>query len=122
MACVIGTFVVAEPTTRLMHEERRRAVRLPLQFVVRYGIGQDLREGQGCDISETGIAFCGKKLFPPGMEIILHYRLSSNASDAWTRTRVIVRNVAGDRMGAEFSIIHPRDRAEIRRLTTPVLR
>lgn len=116
MACAIGTLVLSQPYVR-PHEERRRAPRTVLSFTVRYGIGQDLIEGTGCDISETGIAFLGSKLFPVGAEITLHYRLEGNSADPWSRTRAIIRNLDGRRMGAEFTIIHPRDRAQLRQLT-----
>jgi hypothetical protein len=117
MACAIGTLVVSQPYCRAAHEERRRAPRTAFSFMVRYGIGHDLVEGGGCDISETGIAIVGPKGFPVGAEITVHYRLSSSATDPWSRTRAVIRNVEGQRMGAEFSIIHPRDRAQLRLLT-----
>lgn len=118
MACPIGTLVLSQPYTRSVEEERRRAARTSLTFVVRYGIGHDLIDGSGCDVSETGVAFTGPKTFPVGTEITVHYRLTGNASEPWARTRVIVRNGEGRRMGAEFTIIHPRDRAQLRQLTS----
>jgi PilZ domain len=117
MACPIGTLVLSQPYTRSPHEERRRAARTPLPFVLRYGIGSDLVDGTGCDVSETGLAFQGPRAFPVGAEITVHYRLTSNASEPWSRTRAIVRNVEARRMGVEFTIIHPRDRAQLRQLT-----
>jgi hypothetical protein len=137
IACVIGTFVTAEPSLRLGQEERRRAARLPLRFAVRYGLtmrqnggsyrdcGSELTDGTGCDISETGIAFSGSKPFPPGAELTVHFRLGASSIATWTRTRVILRNVEQEnsgtyRFGAEFSIIHPRDRVELRQLTAAV--
>lgn len=117
IACVIGTMIIAEPSTRAAHEERRFAPRLPIPFEVRYGVGAELAQGVGCDLSETGVAFEGPRVFAPGNEITVHYRLGSNGRDSWTRTRAIVRNCAGKRMGVEFCIIHPRDRVQLRELT-----
>jgi hypothetical protein len=93
------------------------APRLPLPFEVRYGAGSELAHGEGCDLSETGVAFIGPRIFAPGNEITVHYRLGSNLRDDWTRTRAIVRNCSGRRMGVEFCIIHPRDRAQLREIT-----
>jgi hypothetical protein len=90
---------------------------LPLPFEVRYGVGAEMVYGEGCDLSETGVAFVGPRIFAPGNEITVHYRLGSNARDGWTRTRAIVRNCAGRRMGVEFCIIHPRDRVQLREIT-----
>ncbi len=117
IACVIGTIIVAEASGRSSKDERRMAPRLPLPFEVRYGSGTELIYGQGCDLSETGVAFEGPRAFPLGTEITVHYRLGSYARDAWTRTRAIVRNCEGKHMGVEFCIIHPRDRAQLRELT-----
>lgn len=134
IACVIGTLVTAEPSLRLGQEERRRAARLPLRFPVRYSLtmrqnggpnrdpASELVDGEGCDVSETGIAFAGPKPFPIGTELTLHFHLGSGSVFSWTRTRVIVRNLEEQnsrtyRFGAEFSIIHPRDRVELRQLT-----
>lgn len=120
IACVIGTIIVSEASGRSGKDERRMAPRLPLPFEVRYGSGTELTYGQGCDLSETGVAFEGPRVFPLGSEITVHYRLGSNARDSWTRTRAIVRNCTGKHMGVEFCIIHPRDRAQLRELTRPV--
>lgn len=117
IACVIGTIILAEPSTRPAHDERRYAPRLPLPFEVRYGIGPELTHGEGCDLSETGVGFEGSRTFAPGTEITVHYRLGSNARDSWTRTRAVVRNCSGKHMGVEFCIIHPRDRVQLRELT-----
>lgn len=117
IACVIGTIIISESSNRSAHDERRMAPRLPLPFEVRYGVGREMAHGEGCDLSETGVAFVGPSIFAPGNEITVHYRLGANARDDWTRTRAIVRNCAGRRMGVEFCIIHPRDRAQLRELT-----
>lgn len=134
MACVIGTLVTAEPSLRLGGDERRRATRLPLRFSVRYGLAirqnggphrdpaAEMIEGEGCDVSETGIAFIGPRNFLPRTELTVHFRLSTASSATWTRTRVIVRNLEEVspgcyRFGTEFSIIHPRDRVELRQLS-----
>ncbi len=119
IACVIGTIIIAEPSARAIHEERRMAPRLPLPFEVRYGVGPEMTYGEGCDLSETGIGFEGPRMFTPGTEITVHYRLGSNGRDSWTRTRGIVRNCEGKHMGVEFCIIHPRDRVQLRELTRP---
>jgi hypothetical protein len=117
IACVIGTIIISERSGRSAHDERRMAPRLPLPFEVRYGAGAEMIHGEGCDLSETGVAFTGQRLFAPGNEITVHYRLGTNVRDGWTRTRAIVRNCSGRRMGVEFCIIHPRDRAQLRELT-----
>jgi hypothetical protein len=117
MACVIGTIIISEESGRSVHDERRMAPRLPLPFEVRYGAGSEMAQGEGCDLSETGISFTGPRTFAPGQEITVHYRLGANPREDWTRTRAIVRNCSGRRMGVEFSIIHPRDRAQLRELT-----
>jgi hypothetical protein len=134
MACVIGTIVTSEPSLRLGGDERRRATRLPLRFSVRYGLAMrqngglhrdpaaEMTEAEGADISETGIAFVGPRTFAAGTELTVHFRLSSASTASWTRTRVIVRNLeevkpGSYRFGAEFSIIHPRDRVELRQLS-----
>jgi hypothetical protein len=117
IACVIGTIIISEPSPRSAHDERRMAPRLPLPFEVRYGVGSEMVHAEGCDLSETGVAFIGPRIFAPGNEITVHYRFGANQRDDWTRTRAIVRNCAGRRMGVEFCIIHPRDRAQLRELT-----
>ncbi len=76
-----------------------------------------MAHGEGCDLSETGVAFIGPRVFAPGNEITVHYRLGANVRDDWSRTRAVVRNCAGRRMGVEFCIIHPRDRAQLREIT-----
>lgn len=140
IASLIGTIVLAEPCVRPAHEERRRAPRLPMHFEVRYGgvvelaanadrsakkavklagnsAAASMFEGDGGDLSETGIGFTGPQTFPVGTELTLHFRLGSSAREGWVRTRATIRNIDGKRMGAEFSIIHPRDRAQLRQLT-----
>ncbi len=133
IACVIGTLVTAEPSLRLGHEERRVAARLPLRFAVRYGLAtqngvahkdpaSEMTDATGSDVSETGIAFMGPRPYARGTELTVHFRLGSSSLASWTRTRVIVRNIEQQesgqyRFGAEFSIIHPRDRVELRQLT-----
>jgi hypothetical protein len=117
IACVIGTIIISEASGRSVHEERRMAPRLPLPFEVRYGAGSEMVHGEGCDLSETGIAFTGPRMFAPGNEITVHYRFGASTREDWTRTRAIVRNCSGRRMGVEFCIIHPRDRAQLRELT-----
>lgn len=116
LACVIGTIIISESAGRI-HDERRLAPRLPLPFDVRYGAGRELMYGEGCDLSETGLAFVGPRAYAPGDEITVHFRLGANPRDIWARTRAIVRNCSGRRMGVEFCIIHPRDRAQLRELT-----
>lgn len=140
IASLIGTIVLAEPSVRSAREERRRAPRLPMRFEVRYGgvvelaanadrtakkaiknachsASSEMFSGDGCDLSETGIAFTGPWTFPVGTELTVHFRLAACSRESWVRTRATIRNVDGKRMGAEFSIIHPRDRAELRQLT-----
>jgi PilZ domain len=117
IACVIGTIIVSEASSRPPHDERRLAPRLPIPFQVRYGVGAELVHGQGCDLSETGLAFDGPRVFIPGSEITVHYRLGANTYEGWARTRAVVRNCSGNHMGVEFCIIHPRDRAQLRELT-----
>lgn len=143
IASLIGTIVLAEPCMRPAREERRRAPRLPMHFEVRYGgmieVAADadrsakkvikgalgspnagMFEGQGCDVSETGIAFTGPRSFPVGTELTVHFRLGASARESWIRTRAAIRNVDGRRMGAEFAIIHPRDRVQLRQLTATI--
>jgi hypothetical protein len=115
IACVIGTIIIPDPPTQ--REERRLAPRLPLPFEVRYGNGAELTYGEGIDLSESGMSFVGPNIYAPGNEITVHYRLGSNSREGWSRTRAVVRNCAGRRMGVEFCIIHPRDRAQLRELT-----
>jgi len=117
IACVIGTIIISETSDRAPRDERRHSPRLPLPFEVRYGVGAELAFGQGCDLSETGMSFVGSMIFAPGNEITVHYRLGANSREGWSRTRAIVRNCSGRRMGVEFCIIHPRDRAQLRELT-----
>lgn len=140
IASLIGTIILAEPSIRPVREERRRAPRLPLHFEVRYGgvvevaadadrsakkaikevchsTSTEMFNGEGCDLSETGIAFTGPRTFPVGTELTVHFRVVAGARESWVRTRATIRNVDGKRMGAEFSIIHPRDRAQLRQLT-----
>lgn len=139
IASLIGTIVLAEPCIRPAREERRRAPRLPMTFEVRYGgvielaanadrnakkalkgacnsTATQMYDGDACDVSETGIAFVGPQVFPVGTELTIHFRLSASPRESWVRTRATIRNVDGKRMGAEFSIIHPRDRAQLRQL------
>lgn len=84
-----------------------------------------MTEATGNDVSETGIAFTGPVSFPAGTELTVHFRLGASSTASWTRTRVIVRNIEQQgggnyRFGAEFSIIHPRDRVELRQLTASI--
>jgi hypothetical protein len=140
IASLIGTIVLAEPSVRSAREERRRAPRLPMHFEVRYGglielaanadrsakkaikevchsSSTEMFGGDGCDLSETGVAFSGPRTFPVGTELTVHFRLVAGSRESWVRTRATIRNVDGKRMGAEFLIIHPRDRAQLRQLT-----
>jgi hypothetical protein len=81
-------------------EDRRSFPRAPVEFEVRYGLGGNLTEGQGCDFSGGGLALIGPKSYSPGTEIEVQYRLPSEVK--WTTVRVLVRHQNGQRMGVAF--------------------
>ncbi|HYX71004.1 MAG TPA: PilZ domain-containing protein [Terriglobales bacterium] len=92
--------------------DRRACPRWHTHLEVRYGSGETLAEGRGVDISETGIGFCGGQVWPVGTTLELRFKPDSPVAD-WFRARAVVRNVADDRMGAEFVGMGSADRMRI---------
>ncbi len=106
--CLIGT--VASSVLPQLKNERRSNSRYPLNFEVRYGLGKDLTDGEGCDFGGGGLAFTGPKAYAPGTEIEIHYRLEPHLK--WTKVRALVRHRDGNRTGVSFLRVtsgeHPR--------------
>jgi len=97
-ACVIGTVVLSVlPAPGL---DRRRTARALLKFDVEYGVGREWFQGEGTDIGDGGIGFSGPKVYMPGMEITVRYRL--RAERPWIKRQALVRHCDGNRMGIEF--------------------
>ncbi len=92
--------------------DRRACPRWHTHLQVRYGSGEALSEGQGVDISETGIGFTGAQVWPVGTTLELRFKPDSPVAE-WFRARAVVRNVADDRMGAEFVGMGSADRMRI---------
>lgn len=92
--------------------DRRACPRWRTHLYVRYGSSDTQAEGQGVDISETGIGFTGAQVWPVGTTLELRFKPDSPVAD-WFRARAVVRNVAADRMGAEFVEMGSADRMRI---------
>jgi len=92
--------------------DRRACPRWHTHLYVRYGSGESLAEGTGVDISETGIGFTGAQVWPVGTTLELRFKPDSPVAE-WFRTQAVVRNVADDRMGAEFLGLGSADRMRI---------
>lgn len=91
---------------------RRSSQRWPAQFEVRYGIGKELLSGQGVEIGEAGLAYTADKLYPPGTELNLRYRL--HPEDDWVRIKGVVRHIeAHILVGAELLDLRTADRLQI---------
>lgn len=92
--------------------DRRACPRWHTHLDVRYSSGESQAEGRGVDISETGIGFRGTPVWPVGTTLELRFKPDSPVAE-WFRTRAVVRNVADDRMGAEFVGLGSADRIRI---------
>ncbi len=110
---LIGTIVTSVFPAPRRKQERRNQPRVPIEFEVRYGVGNDLHTGQGCDFGAAGIGFIGPKSYPPGTEIEIQYRWDSHAK--WTTVRALVRHCDDNRIGAEFLRICRNSPPPIRR-------
>ena len=89
--------------------DRRTARRRPAIFEVRYGVGKEFYPGYGIEIGEGGLAFTGDRIYPPGSEIAVRYRL--NPEQEWVRVKASVRHVDQNVvLGSEFLNLHMGDR------------
>ena len=92
--------------------DRRACPRWRTHLYVRYGSSDSQAEGNGLDISETGIGFTGAQVWPVGTTLEMRFKPDSPVAD-WFRARAVVRNVVKDRMGAEFLGLGSADRMRI---------
>jgi PilZ domain-containing protein len=102
----------AAPQNGTAGPDRRACPRWHTHLQVRYGNGAAQVDGQGVDISETGIGFTGAQVWPVGTTLDLRFKPDSPVAE-WFRARAVVRNVADDRMGAEFVEMGSADRMRI---------
>jgi hypothetical protein len=91
--------------TRLVHDDRRRIVRIPAQFGLMYS-GMDsermlIGDGMVTNLSEGGIGICGNRLVKPGMELALFVNLPG-AEDPVCISEGRVSWVAGRRFGVQL--------------------
>lgn len=91
---------------------RRAFPRWETPFEVRYGRGNTLANGQGIEISESGMAFTGDMPYDLGAELDVRYRL--NPEEDWVRVRAVVRHIEGNMVfGVEFLNLRLPDRLNI---------
>jgi hypothetical protein len=79
----------------------RGPARLVAEFAVRYGTKDEMLEGRGTDVSEKGIGFKGKKIFPEGTSLEVKFSIDSGSAE-WFTAQGVVRDVSEERMGVEF--------------------
>jgi hypothetical protein len=100
-ARVIGTLLTTMLPEPGSAPERRSQSRAAMDFEVRYGMcGGALAACEGQDFSAGGMSFTGSKIYPPGTELELRYRLAGK--EQWTKLRALVRHRDGDRMRVKF--------------------
>jgi hypothetical protein len=91
---------------------RRAFPRWESPFDVRYGQGDELSIGQGVEIGESGMAFTGDRMYEPGEEVDVRYRL--NPEEEWVRVKAVVRHIEGKILfGVEFLNLRLPDRLNI---------
>lgn len=96
------------------YSPQRAFPRWPAHLDVRYGDEEQISSGEGLDVSEGGLAFRGRALYPSGKEIELAFRLESPEA-AWIRVRAVVRYASQNRIGVEFMDVPSVVRETIRR-------
>ncbi len=96
--------------------ERRASPRFPIRCEIQCEAGIQVFEAQSFDLSEDGISFFTTATLPVDTEAVLRYRLGPD--DPLITVRVIVRQQAGSRFGAQFLDLKHEDRARVRRAST----
>jgi len=90
----------------------RGAARLVAEFAVRYGTKDEMLEGRGTDVSEKGIGFKGKKIFPEGTSVEVKFSIDSAIAE-WFTAQGVVRDVSEERMGVEFVDMPETERMQL---------
>ena len=96
----------------------RGPARLVAEFAVQYGTKDEMLEGKGTDVSEKGLGFKGKKIFPEGTSLEVKFSVDSGGAE-WFTAQGVVRDVSEERMGVEFVDM---DEAEKLRLLKAIYR
>lgn len=91
--------------------DRRAFPRSPAKFEVRYGTGNDLKDGVGFEIGTGGVSFAAATTLVLESEIAIHYRLTS--ADPWVKVKAVVKHSEGEKQGAEFLNLRMSDRLRI---------
>ncbi len=99
-------------TEQTLHWPERAHPRWPTHVDVRYGNEEQISAGEGLDISEGGLGFRGKAIYPTGSEIQLAFRIE-NPLSSWIRVKAVVRYARNDRIGVEFISLSPGIRERI---------
>ena len=91
--------------------DRRAFPRSPARFEVRYGKGNDLKDGVGFEIGTGGVSFAADTTLTLESELDIHYRLGPD--DPWVKVRAVVKHSEGDKQGTEFLNLRMSDRLRI---------
>ena len=66
---------------------------------------------RACELSEAGIRFVAPSGYEVGSEVDLRYRL--HVSREWVPVRVQVRHATGEKVGAQFLNLPPKERVKL---------
>ena len=91
--------------------DRRAFPRSPATFEVRYGKGENMKDGVGFEIGTGGVSFDADDVLTMDSEIDVHYRLTRE--DSWVKVKAVVKHSEGSKQGAEFLNIRMTDRLRI---------
>ena len=80
--------------------ERRLAARKPIICRMEGNAGEQTFTADGCDMSDTGVAFACAQLLPVQSEATLRYRMQEDGPIVIAR--VLIRQQYGERYGAKF--------------------
>lgn len=96
------------------YSPQRAFPRWPARLDVRYGDEEQISSGEGLDVSEGGLAFRGRALYPSGKKIELAFRIE-HPQAAWIRVGAVVRYASQERIGVEFTDVPSKVRELILR-------
>ncbi len=92
--------------------DRRTFPRYGIPLKVRYGIGEQLTDGDAVDISQGGIGFTGQKTQAVGEQIQINFQFAPPVNKLFSM-HAVIRRVVEKRMGAKFLSIGPVEHSEI---------
>ncbi len=98
-------------STEQRRYDRRAFPRSPAKFEVRYGNGNDLKDGIGFEIGTGGVSFAAAATLAVESEIGIHYRLT--ADDPWVKVKAVVKHSEGNKQGVEFLNLRMSNRLRI---------